>query len=130
MLRRISALALLLLAVSPARAQMAFDKNLPPAPGEDIEIKPATAESAWLDLRQTKAAYSTTQRAPRWVEAVSLVPGQAADGSPLTTFRVRLRHPVGDYSMLFLRLFFDDKAEARPVLVAWDESGTQVLRSG
>jgi hypothetical protein len=27
-------------------------------------------------------------------------------------------------------LFFDDNPEARPELVAWDESGTQVLRSG
>ena len=31
---------------------------------------------------------------------------------------------------MFFRLFFDDNANARPELVAWDESGSQVLRSG
>jgi hypothetical protein len=31
--------------------------------------------------------------------------------------------------VLLLRLFFDDKPEQRPTIVAWDESGTQVLRS-
>ena len=30
----------------------------------------------------------------------------------------------------FSGLFFDDKPDARPQLVAWDESGTEVLRSG
>src|SRR5207237_4561804 len=34
------------------------------------------------------------------------------------------------YQIMFLRLFFDDSANARPQVVAWDESGTQVLRSG
>ena len=38
--------------------------------------------------------------------------------------------PPGDYSVLFFRLFFDDNTGARPELVAWDESGTEVLRSG
>ena len=126
---RFVALALLFLAVSSSRAQMALDEYLPPAPGEP-ESKPATAESAWLDLRQSKAARSTVQHAPRWVESVNLVAGQAADGSAKTTFRIRVAHPVGDYRVLFFRLFFDDKSDARPELVAWDESGTQVLRSG
>jgi hypothetical protein len=47
-----------------------------------------------------------------------------------TVFRIRLNQPPGDYQVLFFRLFFEDKADARPELVAWDESGTQVLRSG
>jgi hypothetical protein len=32
--------------------------------------------------------------------------------------------------VLYFRLFFDDKSDARPELVAWDELGAQVLRSG
>jgi hypothetical protein len=32
--------------------------------------------------------------------------------------------------MLFFRLFFDDNAEQKPQLIAWDESGTVVLQSG
>jgi hypothetical protein len=129
MLIRFVALALLFFAMSSLRAQLALDENLPPAPGEQ-ELKPATAENAWLDLRQSTAAQSTVQHAPRWVESVGLVPGQAADGSTKTTFRIRVAHPSGDYRVLFFRLFFDDNSEARPELVAWDESGTQVLRSG
>src|SRR5207249_12150226 len=47
-----------------------------------------------------------------------------------TVFRIRVAQPPGDYQVLFFRLFFDDKPDARPQLVAWDELGTQVLRSG
>ena len=97
---RFVALALLLIAISSSRAQMAFDEYLPPAPSER-ELKPTSAENAWLDLRQTKASQSSVQHAPRWVEAVSLVPGQNADGSNKTTFRIRVAHPVGDYRVLF-----------------------------
>ena len=52
------------------------------------------------------------------------------DGTPRTVFRIRVSPPASDYQIVFLRLFFDDNANARPELVAWDESGTQVLRSG
>ena len=44
--------------------------------------------------------------------------------------RLRLARPSSEYSVLFFRLFFTDKADARPQLVAWDESGTQIVRSG
>src|SRR5256885_7266275 len=52
------------------------------------------------------------------------------DGRPRSVFRIRVARPAGDYQVMFLRLFFDDNANARPEIVAWDESGTQVLRSG
>jgi hypothetical protein len=128
MLHRLVALAWSFLALSSLHAQLALNDGLPPT--SDTPFRPATAESAWLDLRQNKAAYSTVQSAPRWVEAVSLVPGQAADGSAKTTFRIRIAHPAGDYRVMFFRLFFEDKSDARPEVVVWDESGTQVLRSG
>src|SRR5437773_11483410 len=50
--------------------------------------------------------------------------------SSKTIFRVRIAHPPGDYQLLYFRLFFDDNSNARPELVAWDDLGTQVLRSG
>ncbi|HEY2124627.1 MAG TPA: hypothetical protein VGG94_04100 [Chthoniobacterales bacterium] len=128
MLSRFVALALPTLVLSTLHAQMALDDGLP-KPGEAAH-QPATAESAWLDLRQSKAARSKAQAAPSWVEAVSLVPGQMPDGSPKAIFRIRVAHPFGDYQILFFRLFFDDLATARPELVCWDESGTQVLHSG
>ena len=130
MLFRLVALALLLLAMSSRlHAQQALDDGLPP-PASETARSTATAQNAWIDLRQNKPAHSKPQAAPDWVEAVSLVPGQMPDGSPKATFRLRVAHPAGDYHILFFRLFFDDKAEARPELVCWDESGSQVLRSG
>lgn len=60
-----------------------------------------------------------------------MVPGgSTAEGAVKSVFRIRLARPLGDYSVLFFRLFFDDKSDAHPELVAWDESGTAVLRSG
>jgi hypothetical protein len=128
MLHRLAALALFLLVMSSLRAQFALDDGLPPA--DETPLRPATAESAWLDLRQSKASNSRVQSAPRWVEAVSMIPGQSADGSAKTTFRIRIAHPAADYRVMFFRLFFEDRGDARPEVVAWDESGTQVLRSG
>ncbi len=56
--------------------------------------------------------------------------GTGTDGAAKTTFRLRVSHPSPEFQVLFFRLFFDDKENARPEIVAWDESGTQVLRSG
>jgi len=125
---RLVAFALLILATSSLRGQQAIPDSLPPS----LEVVPETGvpEKAWIDLRQN-APSSATQSAPRWVEAVAMVPEKVVDGVPKSIFRIRVAKPVGgDYSVLFFRLFFDDKADARPELVAWDESGTQVLRSG
>src|SRR6266487_2519575 len=94
--------------------------------------KETRPESAWLDLRQNTTASSTTQSAPSWVEAVAITsaPGENSGATPKTSFRIRVTHPPGDYQVLFFRLFFQDTAAARPELIAWDESGTAVLRSG
>ncbi len=130
MLRRHAALALLALATSPLRAQIALDGTLPPSEDAVRAPAPSGADSAWLDLRQDKGANAKPQVAPPWVEAVSLVNSQTPNGSPKAIFRIRVLHPAGAYQILFLRLFFDDVETARPELVAWDESGTQLLRSG
>jgi hypothetical protein len=131
MLLRIVALAIFLGATSLALAQEAFTNALPKA--NKAAARSTIPESAWLDLRQNAPNNSTPQSAPEWVESVAIVPQQAASDDEKTSksvFRIRVAKPPGDYSVLFFRLFFDDKAEARPELVAWDESGTEVLRSG
>ena len=128
MLDRLVAFALLIVATSSLRAQQALTDELPPA--ADTTTNQATPSSAWLDLRQNEFANSTPQNAPNWVEAVGMLPPQAAGGPAKTVFRIRVLPPPGDYRVLFFRVFFDDKADARPEVVAWDESGTQVLRSG
>src|SRR5947209_3920811 len=102
MVRRLTALGLFLSAGSLSLAQQALTNSL--SSGKDIVTTNQSApESAWLDLRQNAASRSTTQTAPDWVEAVSMSPSAAADGSPKTVFRIRVTHPTGDYGILFLR---------------------------
>jgi hypothetical protein len=100
------------------------------------EPPPTVAEplpsSAWLDLRQTISRNSKTQEAPAWVEALTLLPAEPTEGSNAlkSVFRIRVTPPSPDYKVLFFRLFFDDKPNQQPELVAWDETGTHILRSG
>jgi hypothetical protein len=121
--------ALLLGSVSSVYAQEAFSNAL----HVSIETTPdqPLAESAWLDLRQNSPQNSRPQEAPAWVEAVTFSTTQLADETPSkSVFRIRLTQPSPDYKVLFFRLFFDDKPDKQPELIAWDESGSHVVRSG
>lgn len=122
-------------ASSAVQAQEAFSDALLPASDAAVPTSEfgatAGSPSAWLDLRQHANASSTTQNAPAWVQAVKLTAASDQNtGAPRTVFRIQLAQPPGDYRVLFFRLFFDDQPAARPEIVAWDESGSQVLRSG
>ena len=129
MFLRVAVLALLFSAASRVYAQEAFSDALPTS--IDTNLGQATPESAWLDLRQSTPRNSKTQNAPAWVEAVTLSPAQSTgDMSSKSVFRIRVAQPGADYQVLFFRLFFDDKPGQQPELVAWDESGSHVLRSG
>jgi hypothetical protein len=112
-----------------AYAQEALTDALP-AP-TDATQQPIP-ESAWLDLRQNAPKNSKTQNAPAWVEGLTLLPAETTEGAPMSksVFRIHVTQPSPDYQVLFFRLFFDDKADQQPELIAWDESGTHVLRSG
>lgn len=127
MLVRFLAIAAILLTIPRLQAQEAFANSF--ATRNASKAERLSAESAWLDLRQGSS--TTPQNAPRWIESVTLVPVVPRDGSPpRTVFRVRVKHPSREFQLLLVRLFFDDKPEQRPSIVAWDESGTQVLQSG
>jgi hypothetical protein len=128
MLLRIVALFWLIGATSSALAQEAFSDGLPHK--ESGTVEQSTAENAWIDLRQHPSAASRPQSAPSWVEAVNMTSTTGPDGTPRSVFRIRVGRPAGNFQVVFFRLFFDDNANARPELVAWDESGSQVLRSG
>ena len=122
MLLRLAAL-ISLSATTAAFAQEAISDGLPQ--NGDADSQPA-AESAWIDLRQQPAENSRPQSAPDWVESVNMTP----NGAGKTIFRIRVSAPSANTQIMFVRLFFDDTDKARPEVVAWDESGTQVLRSG
>ena len=86
--------------------------------------------NAWIDLRQN-AKPGAVQTAPDWVEAVTFIAGDTQVNPALpSVFRIRLARPGGHARILFFRLFFKDQTSARPEIVAWDESGSQLLRSG
>ena len=128
MICRVVAFAFLISAASSSLAQQALPEALPPSP--EVPNKSTAPEKAWLDLRQNAPARSTTQTAPSWVESVGMDSPRVVEGIPKSVFRIRVTKPAGDYSVLFFRLFFDDLPDLQPELVAWDESGSQVLRSG
>jgi hypothetical protein len=85
--------------------------------------------NAWIDLRQN-AKPGAVQNAPDWVEAVTFIPAGTQAGAAPSVFRIRLARPGGRASVLFFRLFFNDQNAVRPEIVVWDESGSQLLRSG
>ncbi len=132
MVSRIVSFALVLVTVlgASSRAQQAFDPGI--SLGQSASETSAPVESAWIDLRQIAAANSKAQSAPSWVEAVTLGPGAASDSQIATKsiFRIRVSRPKKELNSLVFRLFFDDNPKAHPEIVAWDESGTQVIRSG
>ena len=128
LLRAAAFLLLSSFAASPIFSQEVFAPRLRETPAK---TQARSADSAWLDLRQIPSANSKPQETPDWVEAMSIVPGQKSPGLPeKTVFRIRLAHPSADAQVLFFRLFFDDNAEQKPQLIAWDESGTVVMQSG
>src|SRR5215813_8809083 len=111
-------------------AQEAFTDALPHRSDATQQSIP---ESAWIDLRQNDAQNSKPQNAPSWVEALTLLPAETTEAGTImskSVFRIRVTQPSPDYQVLFFRLFFDDKPNQQPELIAWDESGTHVLRSG
>ena len=130
MLIRAFALALAVALAPLAHAQLAVEN------GDGPLIKPnaaaaAAPDSAWLDLRQIDPSHATAQAAPPWIESVSFVSNQRNPEAPAhSTFRIRIRRPNDDCQILLFRLFFDDNPKASPELIAWDESGSQLLHSG
>ena len=127
---RLVALAVILVSLETARAQQAL-------PSEGVQVlkssQSATAapDSAWIDLRQNSPTHSKVQAAPSWVESISFASAKtAAEGPKNSVFRIRLTRPNDDCQLLLFRLYFDDQPDGQPELIAWDESGTQLLRSG
>lgn len=121
-MRIISGLVLLLGLARVSVAQQAFSVPATTTPASAVYAP----EEAWLDLRQSPSAHGI-QASPSWVESVKLQP---ADESGFTVVRIRVEKPRGDYNILFFRLFFFDHSDHHPSLAAWDESGSQLIRSG
>jgi hypothetical protein len=122
------ALAIVFSTLAATQGQQALSRRLPRRAVETAAIAVAP-NSAWIDLRQTPGASAKAQSAPAWVESVTLIPAATKEGAAKTVFRIRIVRPNEEARLLLFRIFFDDKAQQRPELVAWDESGSQLLRS-
>src|SRR5437870_8099725 len=121
----------LILAARTLLAQEAVNRDSVVA-GETsaFAITASVSGNAWIDLRQN-AKPGAVQSVPDWVEAVTFIPPDAqTNAAAASVFRIRLAKPGGHASVLFFRLFFNDQTSAHPEIVAWDESGSQLLRSG
>ena len=129
MRQRILTLGLILVARTLfAQEALTLDSTVPGHAGNSITAP--VSGSAWIDLRQN-AKPGAVQSVPDWVEAVTFIPANPeTNATSPSVFRIRLARPGGRASVLFFRLFFNDKTSARPEIVAWDESGSQLLRSG
>src|SRR5438034_8226368 len=129
MRRRALALGLIL-AARALLAQEAVSRDSIAGHSPAFAITAPVSGNAWIDLRQN-AKPGAVQSVPDWVEAVTFIPADAQTNAAATSvFRIRLARPGGRASVLFFRLFFNDQTSARPQIVAWDESGSQLLRSG
>jgi hypothetical protein len=131
MLLRLLAFAVVLAATLSANAQEQFLTSRSLTRLSEQAVLPSAPPHAWVDLRQTPAAYSKPQNVPTWVEAVELVPVPQAPNVPARSiFRIRIKRPAAEQQLLFCRVFFDDNPEQRPTITVWDELGTVVLQSG
>lgn len=126
-MRRQMLAVILLAATHSLSAQQAVNEKSPTAANEKSPT--ANSTSAWLDLRQNAKA-GAVQAAPDWVESVAFFPAEKKEENARSVFRIRVSKPDAASNVLFLRLFFNDKSDAHPEIVAWDESGSQLLRSG
>ena len=103
-----------------------------PAGTPEPVATPAGAQvtSAWLDLRQISSKNPKPQTAPAWVRTVTLLPPQRKEGEePKTIFRIEVAQPHDDLDVISFRLFFDDRPEQRPRLLASDNEGGLVLQT-
>src|SRR5437763_14462298 len=130
MRQRILMLGLVLVARIVVAQEAVYRASIGAGQTPAFVITAPVSGNAWSDLRQN-AKPGAVQSAPDWVEAVTFIPaGTPADAALPSVFRIRLARPGGRASVLFFRLFFNDQTGARPAIVAWDQSGSQLLRSG
>src|SRR5213082_2468062 len=130
MRRRTLALGLILAARTLLAQEAVNRDSILAGQSPAFAITPPVSGNAWIDLRQN-AKPGAVQSVPNWVEAVTFIPADTqTNAAAPSVFSIRLARPGGHASVLFFRLFFNDQTSARPEIVAWDESGSQLLRSG
>jgi hypothetical protein len=100
-----------------------------PLLAQELKLQP-TPFTVYLDFQALAASGARQPALPIWLESVEIdSPKTDAATDRKTTFRMRFRKFAGVNDELLLRLFFNDDAEAKPVVSAWTELGESVLES-
>lgn len=96
-----------------------------PLRAEGLKIHP-TPFTALLDFKTLADPSVPRPPFPIWLAKVerAIAPEDAAQR---TLWRIYFRPMPGINDTMMLRLFFDDAPSARPILTAWDESGTCIF---
>ncbi|MDD5348922.1 MAG: hypothetical protein PHQ12_01805 [Chthoniobacteraceae bacterium] len=115
-------------------------RAVPAIDAQELAAQP-TPFTALVDFAALRAPDAPRQPLPIWLESVQVVPAEPAASSaapapakpikglpeektaPHTVFRIRLRSLAGLTDRLFLRLYFEDRPDARPTITAWSETG-------
>ncbi len=86
--------------------------------------------SVWLDLRSLARPSAPSIALPIWLETFQSEHFPARDAAPEhTALRLRLRRMAHLNDEIELRVFFQDEAEARPVVTGWTETGLLLYQS-
>ena len=105
------------------------------ADDETLATQP-TPFTVLLDFAALKNPFAPKQSLPIWVERVQVIHSDGKDtlapavsGTavpvPHTTYRLRLRSMPGLNDSILLRVFFEDRQNARPTVTGWSETGDQ-----
>lgn len=105
----------------------------PMAKAQDMVAHPIPY-TALLDFAALRHPIGLKPALPIWLESVQIVPAETPaetiepglpeeKAPPHTVYRIRLRSMPGLNDLLLLRVFFDDRPDAHPIVSAWSEIG-------
>ncbi len=97
---------------------------------EGLRVQP-TPFSAWLEFPRKFKPAPPSGPLPIWLESVqSQFVAASSTAGPQMQHRLRLRRMPQLHASVQLRLYFQDKPAAAPVVTAWTETGKRRFQSG
>lgn len=86
--------------------------------------------TVWIDFKALAAPDAPHPAWPEWLEQLEIQSPRNKAGEIIkTTLRLRMRKSGAPSNDLAVRLFFEDREGASPVVTAWSETGKQAFQS-